>query len=70
VYAYTTGNQLWTEDPPSPGLWRARGPFASDTVTNTYVNRLRTGLALQQPTIVKTVYIDLPLPKQSDDRVF
>ena len=26
------------------------GPFASDSVTNTYQNRLRTGLALQQPT--------------------
>src|SRR5882724_7443555 len=40
VYTYTAGNQLFTED----------GPFASDTVTNTYVNRLRTALALQQPT--------------------
>ena len=40
VYTYTLGNQLLTED----------GPFASDTVTNTYVNRLRTALALQQPT--------------------
>ena len=39
-YAYTAGNQLLSED----------GPFASDTVTNTYVNRLRTGLSLQQPT--------------------
>jgi RHS repeat-associated protein len=39
-YAYTAGNQLFTED----------GPFASDTVTNTYVNRLRTALSLQQPT--------------------
>ena len=37
VYAYTTGNQLFTED----------GPFAGHTVTNTYVNRLRTGLAMQ-----------------------
>jgi len=26
------------------------GPFASDTVTNTYLNRLRTALSLQQPT--------------------
>jgi len=50
VYAYTTGDQLWTEEPPSSGLWRARGTFATDTVTNTHVNRLRTGLALQQPT--------------------
>ncbi len=40
VYSYTAGNQLLTED----------GPFTSDTVTNTYVNRLRTALALQQPT--------------------
>ncbi|MCX6922092.1 MAG: hypothetical protein NT154_02560 [Verrucomicrobia bacterium] len=39
-YAYTAGNQLLTED----------GPFASDTVTNTYVNRLRTALRLQQAT--------------------
>jgi len=39
-YTYTAGNQLLTED----------GPFASDTVTNTYVNRLRTSLVLQQPT--------------------
>ena len=40
VYTYTTGDQLLTED----------GPWASDTVTNTYVNRLRTSLALAQPT--------------------
>src|SRR5882724_3137126 len=40
VYSYTAGNQLFTED----------GPFTSDTVTNTYLNRLRTALALQQPT--------------------
>ena len=39
-YTYTMGNQLLSED----------GPFASDTVTNTYVNRLRTALSLQQPT--------------------
>jgi RHS repeat-associated protein len=39
-YSYTAGNQLLTED----------GPFASDTVTNTYVSRLRTSLSLQQPT--------------------
>ena len=31
-YAYTAGNQLWTEVQ----------PFASSTLTNTYVNRLRT----------------------------
>src|SRR5438128_2994678 len=40
VYSYTAGNQLLSED----------GPHASDTVTNTYVNRLRTALSLQQPT--------------------
>src|SRR6266850_7995053 len=39
-YTYTAGNQILTDD----------GPFASDTVTNTYVNRLRAGSALQQPT--------------------
>ena len=39
-YVYTAGNQLLSED----------GPFASDTVTNLYVNRLRTALGLQQPT--------------------
>jgi len=37
-YAYAAGGQLWTED----------GPFSSDTVTNTYNNRLRTALSLQQ----------------------
>jgi hypothetical protein len=31
-YTWTAGNQLLTED----------GPFASDTIRNTYVNRLRT----------------------------
>src|SRR5205814_2888858 len=39
-YTYTVGGLLYTED----------GPFASDTVTNTYVNRLRTALSLQQAT--------------------
>ena len=39
-YGYTAGNQLLSED----------GPFVSDTVTNLYVNRLRTALGLQQPT--------------------
>lgn len=34
AYSYTAGNQVLTED----------GPFDSDTVTNTYVNRLRTEL--------------------------
>jgi RHS repeat-associated protein len=40
AFTYTSGDQLLTED----------GPFASDTLTNNYVNRLRTGLSLQQPT--------------------
>jgi RHS repeat-associated protein len=40
TYTYTPGNQLLTED----------GPWANDTVTNTYVNRLRTSLSLQQPS--------------------
>jgi RHS repeat-associated protein len=40
VYTYLHGGQLLTED----------GPFASDTVTNVYNGRLRTGLGLQQPT--------------------
>ena len=39
-YTYTAGNELLTED----------GPFASDTMTNTYLNRLRTELDLQQPS--------------------
>jgi hypothetical protein len=39
TYAYTTGGQLWTQD----------GPFASSTVTNTYQNRRRISLKLQQP---------------------
>ncbi len=43
-YTYTVGGQLYTED----------GPFASDTVTNTWNNRLRVGLDLQQPTGVWT----------------
>src|SRR5438093_5291302 len=40
VYAYTLGNQLLSED----------GPYANDTVTSTYSNRLRIALSLQQPT--------------------
>jgi RHS repeat-associated protein len=40
TYGYTAGGQLWTED----------GPWTSDTVTNTYTRRLRTGLSLAQPT--------------------
>src|SRR6266566_1773452 len=44
VYSYTAGNQLLTED----------GPFASDNVTSTYVNRLRTALSLQQPSLTRT----------------
>src|SRR2546423_271946 len=44
AYSYTAGGELYTED----------GPFASDTVTNTYVNRQRTKLVLGQPTGVWT----------------
>jgi hypothetical protein len=40
VYSYTAAGQLFTED----------GPFASDTVTNIYGNRLRTALGLQRPS--------------------
>jgi RHS repeat-associated protein len=36
LYTYTSGGQLLTED----------GPFASDTVTNTYVQRMRVSLSL------------------------
>jgi len=39
-YAYSAGGQLWTED----------GPWANDTITNIYVNRLRRDFYLQQPT--------------------
>lgn len=39
-YTYALGGKLYTED----------GPFNNDTITNTYVNRLRTKLVLQQPT--------------------
>ncbi|MBE0540784.1 MAG: hypothetical protein IH623_05305 [Verrucomicrobia bacterium] len=45
----------------SPGYWRIRrcpcgqfwtedGPFANETVTNSYTYRMRAGLALQPPT--------------------
>ena len=44
AYSYTSGNQLLTESQ----------PFASSTVTNTYLNRLRTRLSLQQPAGVWT----------------
>ena len=40
AYTYTSGGFLYTED----------GPFTNDTVTNLYVNRLRVGLGLQQPS--------------------
>jgi len=40
MFTYTLGNQLLTEV----------GPFADDAMTNTYVNRLRTSLVLQQPS--------------------
>ena len=39
-YTYTSGNQLLTED----------GPWSSDTVTNSYTYRQRTGWVVQQPT--------------------
>ena len=39
-YTYDAAGQLLTED----------GPFPSDTVTNTYSNRRRVALSLQQPT--------------------
>lgn len=44
VYTYAMGGQLYTQD----------GPYASDTVPNTYNNRLRVGMDLQQPTGVWT----------------
>lgn len=37
---FTSGGELFNEV----------GPLASDTVTNVYINRLRTGLKLPQPT--------------------
>jgi RHS repeat-associated protein len=40
VYSYTAAGQLLSEN----------GPWSSDTVTNGYVNRLRTAMSLQQPT--------------------
>ena len=40
TYSYAAGGELATED----------GPYTSDTLTNTYVNRLRSALSLQQPT--------------------
>src|SRR5262249_32046781 len=40
TYSYDGTGQLLTED----------GPFSSDTVTNTYSNRKRIAMALQQPT--------------------
>ena len=43
-YTYDAAGQLLTED----------GPFTSDTVTNTYSNRQRVALSLQQPTGVWT----------------
>jgi len=39
-FIWTAGDQLASED----------GPWASDTVTNTYNNRFRSALSLQQPT--------------------
>ena len=39
-YTYSASGQMLTED----------GPFASDTVTNIYWNRLRVNMNLQQPS--------------------
>jgi hypothetical protein len=39
-YTYSAGGLLYTEG----GLW------ASDVLTNIYLNRMRTNLSLQQPT--------------------
>ena len=39
-FTYNAAGQLLTED----------APWASDTVTSTYANRLRTGLSLLHPT--------------------
>jgi len=39
-YMYTSGGLPYTET----------GPLGSDAMTNTYANRLRTSLVLQQPT--------------------
>ncbi len=56
TYSYTAGGQLWTED----------GPWSNDTVTNSYTYRMRTGLALQQPTGVWTNgFSPLPQPTRS-----
>ncbi len=44
TYTYFAGGQLQSED----------GPWANDTVTNGYANRLRTSLGLQQPTGIWT----------------
>ena len=43
-YTYDAAGQLLTED----------GPFTSDTVTNTYSNRQRIALGLQEPSGVWT----------------
>ena len=40
VFSYSGSGQLLTED----------GPFASDTITSSYWNRMRTNLTLLQPT--------------------
>jgi RHS repeat-associated protein len=45
----TVGTTKRTYDPAGM-LLTEDGPFDSDTVTNTYVNRLRTRLSLQQPS--------------------
>ena len=50
TYDYAAGGQLWTEDLRPQSSGKAGGPWASDTVTNGYWNRLRTSLNLAQPT--------------------
>lgn len=51
-YTYTDSGHLLTED----------GPFASDTVTNAYSNRLRTMLKLGQPSGLWTNVFGYDLP--------
>jgi RHS repeat-associated protein len=45
---------MWTESLLSQSYGKAGSPWSSDTVTNTYNNRLRTALSLAQPTGVWT----------------
>ena len=54
MFSYTLDNQLLTEV----------GPFGSDAMTNAYVNRLRTGLSLQQPSGLWTNGFAYDLPRE------